>query len=264
LSVDNPSFETAGATAGQATGWTWSAVSSIEEIGTFTEGLRTSPWEPFDGWTAGYLLTFEGVSLGIGLFDFGPATQIREGFERWVSPFLEELAWVGTGITDGLEAWASDPDSLVGDLDPGSAYTEGFESGWLASAFVSEFVDGVDLEAATFGAGLATTDDVEKFEDVSAPKQIHVVDPTTGLFRLASGFSHGYTTSQRIVARGDALPAPLSEDVLYYVITGGLDYFGFSIDPGLATPLVVEDFGTGEDFVARDPHYFWTRVLTIP
>lgn len=135
MTVQNPSFEYAGARPGEAEHWTLVAVASLEEIAGFGPGpvgAAELAWEGFEDWFD-RVTSLEDLTVVRAFFDVAP-----EGFE------------------DFNENWENDLYFL--DLPPAQQVAASFgpndvedcEGGWANDNYATRWVD-VTSAAAAFG-----------------------------------------------------------------------------------------------------------------
>lgn len=128
MAIVNPSFETAGASAGNADSWptqpsTGSSgldlIGGAEDAATFDNG---TPYEGFDaGWdNTGYLWAFDPT-------DLSDALAAPDSFDWYIQARTEfDEDDLQLGLTELFE-WGQHVEDLV---NPTSLTPEGFESGW--------------------------------------------------------------------------------------------------------------------------------------
>ena len=181
----NPSFETAGASPGAASGWTHLVSGFVELFAAF--GADDLPWETFEEeWSSNetYLYAFvgPGTDLDVALF-FTVAVTPRtvEAFaEGWDSneAYLYGLTTAAApfdttpeNFEDFEEEWSSNETYLYAFVGPGTDLDvalfgadtfDGFEATGWDPAYLYAFVGpGTDLDVALFDVALTSTEDFE-------------------------------------------------------------------------------------------------------
>jgi hypothetical protein len=279
----NLSFETAGAGAGEASGWTLTPTSTFEELADF--GTPAEPWERFEsGWDNDtYLFAFAPVNLQnaqmttlqvtiktVEDFEelwsnnqsflwsldspepeeavFDAAPEDREDFEEgWDSNEAYLTAFVGVGTDLEAAVWDA----------PGVAETfDSFEAaaGWSAGYITAFAGVGVDLSAATFD-NVGNT--VDAFELVKAPTQV-TIDPLNDQFDV--DVSHPFADGDKVTILTSIYPAPLQSGKAYYVAFSGLTHF--QIENGIGAG-VIDLVETAADavYVTADARKYWIDLM---
>lgn len=189
-SLQNPSFETPGVSAGQAGSWTEVQSSGAENIGTFSgaDGDSTHPYEGFEaGWTSNEdsKAAFEDGDLTPGAF--GGGHNASETFESsWAEPesgppynhqsisVYDEVnfsvggfdaSYTPEAVEDFEEGWDSNEDAVAagggtfasGDFTgaEGAVSTEDFQYGWQDNEDAVSGPSAGAYSAGTFTGGLA-------------------------------------------------------------------------------------------------------------
>lgn len=273
----NGSFETAGATPGEAQDWTFTIASGVGAVAGFAGpgADTTTNIEQFDhGWgTTGYLLDPDDGAPGtIAVFDAGTPTPTDiEQFNGWNNnkPYLFD---VNTGVsmeftpdTPGqsllLEQFDEGWDTAGWTAEPSEdvVFEDSFDTGWSTDTWAVDVVGGT---VAMFDNG---TVDIESFEN-AWPDILFVVDVANQACLVYSMPSYGPPPNGlkvTIVTKG-AYPGGLVENQTYFLknVTIGLfgSLFAFQLSKtngGLEVTLV--DEGVGSHYIHADPVEYWTR-----
>jgi hypothetical protein len=196
-----------------------------------------------------------------------PGGSPRDGFDRWVVPFLWDLsghaitaAWTGPSATeegfgggwdnDGyLTALASPTVALWGGSEP----AEGFEEGWLNDSYETVLSGAV---AAAFSADLA--DAAETFERAYGDAE-YTADPATDRLAVtAQPYAAGVRV--RVVndggVPGAAFPAPLTAQGFYFVVNPNPTYLQLSLTFG-GGAVDLTSAGSGTQTVRADARRYW-------
>ena len=276
MAVLNPSFESAGATSGQAASWSVVTTATVEELAEF--GATPEPWETFEaGWGN------EPHVTELGLADIDPAEYddgtvnpaVHEGFDTaWGNePHITELSLLEDALYNGATeetfesgaGWDADykTEFSGGDLSSATFSGNAFETfaatdGWDAT-YKDAFVGvGTDLELAAYNwlnSGTPATETRESFERNRNLPQLFTVDTGTDL--VTTPEPHGMGANDRVmfVAGTGELPAPFNEVTIYTVSSVASTLLGLSDDSG---PVDITDTGTGVGHtVLGDPTYYW-------
>lgn len=278
MAIGNASFETAGATAGQAASWTVATTSTVEELAEF--GTTPAPWETFEvEWGNEPLVTaFELVDVSLTKFDDGTPTFAEfEGFEtQWGNvPHFTELGSAESALFDGntsetfeaTDDWDADyKDTFVGigtDVTLATFDGNDFETfeasdGWDAT-YKTAFVGiGTDVTLAAFNilsSGTPSTENVETFNRTKALPQVFSIN--VGADQIITPVAHGMGANELVmfVAGTGELPAPLNEVTIYTISGVSSTIMNVSDASG---PVDITDTGTGVGHtVLADPTYFW-------
>jgi len=279
MAVANPSFETAGASAGLAASWTFTTTVTTEELAEY--GTVPAPWDTFGAeWgNEPHLTEFEASDLEAPEYENGTVLpDDYDGFEtHWNNvPHLTELGQTETALFDTVQTverfeagngWDATYKSaftgvgvdLTAALFSGNAY-ENFEagSGWDAT-YKSAFTGiGTDLTAALFNylsGGSYQTEAVDGFERTKPFPQHFTVDPTTDVVFVPVAHTLAANDEVVLVAGTGQLPAPLNEVDVYAVQAAGATTLALYVNAALVD---ITDHGTGVDHTVRvNPAYYW-------
>ena len=93
--VPNGGFETAGTEPGDASGWSFTEVNSLEEYAGFSVGAFDVAWEGFElGWdNDDFMIEFEPADVEAALFDDGVAGLTVQEFEDFEEGWLGNQDW---------------------------------------------------------------------------------------------------------------------------------------------------------------------------
>lgn len=281
MPITNGGFETAGSTPELAQGWTSSFVSSLEEWADFaqnpSDGAATTSQDGFErGWTAGdqaFVTEFVGETVDVeaAIFNVGPGQFPIERFE---------LAWGSIGTIYMPQLSSSQPAAFSGhdeerfeegwgtvDLElPSSAVVaefesrlmEQFERGWNTDDFTDSLED--------FGLDQVLFDGAqwEDFEDAIAPATFTAND-TSNIMTLDSPAAVPLVDDQLVYFEpGDddsEVPGALQAGSLYFLSAVSGDTFKVAPNAG-GTALNLTSAGIGTLLVRRDPHHWWSDIMT--
>ncbi|MCL2726744.1 MAG: hypothetical protein FWD69_20185 [Polyangiaceae bacterium] len=172
MALLNPSFEDAGALPGEATHWTLTAVTSLEELAGFGDAPEEA-WEDFERWFE-RLASLDDVVVVLAFFDTLKGYEAFEsGWDNAVYLYDLPPAQLATATFDGKDVedcesgWSNVP--YARDWDDITAATgvfggeprEDFEDGWRSNDVYAWSWAAVTASAAMFDAG---TQAVEAFE----------------------------------------------------------------------------------------------------
>lgn len=269
MALTNRSFETPGASHGQADGWTTTIVGTAEILADFSGGvLPPIPVETFETGYDNDAFAIEITPLNsiLSAFGSGDDTTDHEGFETGYGNdnYLFQLSSVvGTVMTDAGEVehfeTGYDNDSYLLALDPGGVIdatmtsggnTETFETGYGNDTYLTSLSS--VLEASMDGNGST----VEDFDQVS-PIRTFVADDATNEFISAL---HGMPLDHPVNVKGPGLPSGIAAGVLYYVLNPTANRFQLGLAPSTmgGTPILFTSEGKGTVF--GDPQQFWNEV----
>lgn len=274
----NLSFETAGATPGDAASWTTAIVDGFQDIAVFYPGTSPRPWDDFElGWTNDTaLFAFVGVGTDLAVPNFTTLLALPKHFE------------------DFEELWSSNQNYLFA-MGPEAVGTftgpqdfDDFETGWANVPYLLAFAPG-DISVAVF-TGPVNFDDFETwvvaplfsfapgdilvglfdgaapqpFEDFEEVKYDtpYAADPVTDVF---SAPGHPFIANDPITLlnNGGVLPQPLEELVTYYAVTV---VPGVSLQLALTVagaPINLTTAGGGDVVLHGDPTLYWTEKLVV-
>jgi len=264
---DNPGYEIAGATPGEAASWTAVAVSSVERLAVFGALVPPDEWEGFEnGWANdAYIFAFDpltdlspplldtSVSEGEAVEDFEEGWGSNETYAFELGSAEAALFDLGAVDHDGFEGW-----DLTYAFVLGSATAALFDSGANEFEAFTGWAPGYDFSlggatAAAFDG--ASPENVEDFEETYTERQI-AVDPATDFFTLTShGFLNGDKVTFSLVGSG-AMPAGLNPTFVYFVVNKTTHTFQVALTSGGAAVDVL-DTGNGSTYVARDATLYW-------
>lgn len=260
----NLSFETAGVSAGLASGWTTATVSAAGIVGSFNGGA--SPPRAVESYEAGwlddgaYLLTITGGTQGSFDSNFITPPVTVEQYRRWeATSYLLEIQGGTAGQFFGFATveqydggWIEDP--YVREIEDPIAFTDRYETGWIPTAYATTISGGT---AGTFRtpSGTAT---VESYEHIFANVPF-AVDLDANAFRTED--PHGLTSNQKgeIVTDGKP-PGGAQGGIHVYVIVIDIYTFQVSVSPGPGTPITLTDVGFGTHAFKADETIYWCDV----
>ena len=260
----NLSFETAGVSAGLASGWTTVLVAGAGIVGSFDGGSgNPQAVESYEtGWLDDppYLLTITGGTGGTFDSNFITPPVSIEQYRRWEAvTYLLVIQGGLAGQFFGLATveqydggWIEDP--YVRAIDEPIAFTDSYDTDWIPDTYVTEISGGV---AGTFRtpSGTAT---VESYEHIFANVPF-AVDVTNNTF--ITDDPHGLTSNQRgqIVTDGKP-PGGAQGGIHVYVIVINPTTFKVSVSPGPGIPITLTDTGFGNHAFKADDAIYWTDV----
>lgn len=260
----NLSFETAGATAGDAASWTWTAVSGSLWAPIGTPPVHADGFEL--GWGADVF--FGSLTSSEPAVFAGPVPQLFDGFET---------GWSNNAFAFTLAAAAAE-NFPTGIASPTTETFDGFErAGWSVVPFLFAFAGGTsagvdDFEgwispyyvalpsatAATFqeGGGSGAVETFEAFKADQAFSGGNVTLP--GTFTIPS---HGFVNGDKVkffiaIDEVSVLPSGLSDQITYFVIAAAANTFQVSLTSGGAA-VALTDVGNGTNYVRTDVTQNW-------
>jgi len=264
MAIENGDFETAGATAWLASGWTSSFVSSLEEAAEFDGNPSGSDLFTYEGFEAGWAVSGDLVFVGAlvdpvaAIFNAGAGQTLREDFEVGWGQVLDDLSATGAAQFDSLgledfDAWGG----YVADLD------EDNSSAALFTGVAQEWFDWSDIIGLDATNTILSDGGLEDFEAVAAPVEVRA-DSSSEVFSLAEAPDPMLFSGKGVVLAnvGGALPSPLVEGVLYFtrdVPVTGLTFKLAAYVGGAA--IALDDDGSGKHYVKRDPEEWWSFVM---
>jgi hypothetical protein len=173
MAIQNPGFEDAGASLGEAQHWTLHTVASLERIAGFGPAPHEA-WEAFERWFD-LLDDFDGLTVAIAFFD--PLAEKYEDFEEaWNNDiYLFELPtgqmvtapFGGDALEDMEDGWSNEPfttswaevAAVTGEFD--NEPREDFEERWRSNQSYAWSWAAVTSQTAKFDAGANTNEDFE-------------------------------------------------------------------------------------------------------
>lgn len=270
----NGSFETAGATPGEAQSWTLTLSGSLSVVASFTADDGSSlSLEQFDeGWgTSGYLLDpNDGPTGTLMVFDGSTGSPSAiEQFDNWTNGRTYRLD-VNTGVSMEFSPDVPGQSLILENFDEGwstSPWTEEpatdvlfedtFDVGWSTDTWAADVVSGTD---AMFDGG---TNALESFEN-AWPDILFFVEPSTNLFTAPMMPSFGPPSKDfpvTIVTNG-IVPDGLAENRTYYLraVEPSGSGFTFQLSKTVGGAVIdILDAGSGTLYLHADPAQFWTK-----
>lgn len=270
MALSNLGFESPGATAADASGWTYQEVSTAESRCIFGPSNALEEVEAFARtWTGidGYVFTLVMIVNALPAdFDSSFTTQALEDFaEGWsgtedyefVLASVEEVDFSTEGPEHFTEGWGTYHSTMPSVED---APLEAFAEEWLG--IDGYLFDHTSLSEAVFDdqyEDSSTSSEVEDFAELAYEELLAHGEDYGGANRVRTSQPHLMAVGARMFFRVEAgiLPAPLSEGVPYYNAGGDVDLMSLCIDPGLLTSVTLTTLGQGYWFVQADPRRYW-------
>jgi hypothetical protein len=286
VSAANPSFETAGATPGDAASWTLS-VTAATSWATFARAdggvTRFEGFELSWGQTIGYedpalFTTMDPAFAQRDVFNAPTLPpEFADGFEKhWLNDgFLFSLP-LAAAAEFANHPSASPPSPTVDPFD-------GFETEWANSVFFRSLADVTTDEALFFNFDLSMPEPYEDFEWLNPlpgggfvqmmfteagaswsaetfegfkPDQPFIMTPPSTITAPA----HGYTNGQQIKVFASiydpqtVLPRGLSPKLTYTVAAATANTLELTLG---GSTVVVSDAGSGTNYLRVDPAFSW-------
>jgi hypothetical protein len=262
----NLGFETVGASAGLASGWTSSFTGTAAVLPDLGGAGDPTPVEGFEtGWDTNedYLFTLGVLDVTIGQFNTGANATAYEDFEiEWLNDaYLFTLgsaiaaAFTGSGDTEGFETGWDTNESYLFTLAPGDitavsltggATYENMETGWDNDTYLTTLSG---TTAASFdGTGAAA----EAFTALLAPFSFSVASS------VLQAAAHPVVNDNRVKFQGSGLPPEIIVGLTYYVINKATNTFQVSLTLGGAAVSLTNSSATTMACYG-DPAVFWTE-----
>ena len=274
MAIVNPGFEDAGATPGEALGWTWLTVCSAERMAAFGSSVPEEDAERFESeWSNdGYLFAFDPfVDIVAPIFDSSIGTgETYEDFEEaWSTNHGYSFEMGSTeaasfdalltpeAVEDYAEGWSSNESysftmgsTTAALFDAAPEAFEDFEEGWFTGTYDTAM--GATTAALFDGGGEA----YEDFEETYGPIYPSAIDyGTSTITHVAHGLGNGNIVRVRPIDGAGLLPQPLRVDSNYYIVGSTANTFQLSGTSGGAAIVMVAT-GTGIA-VYRNPTFYW-------
>lgn len=151
--VPNGGFETAGTEPGDASGWSFTEVNSLEEYAGFSVGAFDVAWEGFElGWdNDDFMIEFEPADVEVALFDDGVAGLTVQEFEDFEEGWLGNQDWSDELVSTAFAVFDS------GTPEP----FENFEEEWDSNEDWRRYFSEPGFRIATAAAGWYRVDLLE-------------------------------------------------------------------------------------------------------
>lgn len=275
----NLSFETVGASAGDAASWTLTQASSVhwaKFASALGGGQRGDDFEYLWGGDNFVNALVEPTNEGRMMFSSPANPQRVDTFEiNWSNDGFQ-FAFSGGAFAEFANRLVPPPDPFEGfegewsntdfifafaspDLDRdlfnlGTEQADDLEDGWNNDAYVFAFAGG---GAAVFAMSDGSTPPYESFEDFVPDLLIAAVLLNGTITINGHGLSNGAKVTVFIAIDNlSQLPKPLASGVTYFVVNVTANTFGLSATNG-GSQITFDDGGAGTNYVRTDTSKSW-------